>query len=67
MIDTLVPSKCSQNMYASRAFFRSPELAERMLAFLPKPLGYSHICSDLRFIMYPMGGYIAPHVDGVSS
>lgn len=62
---TLVPSTCSNNMYASRSFFRSPEMAQRLLDYLPKSLGYTHVCSDLRFIRYPMGGYIAPHVDGI--
>jgi len=65
LMDTLVPSTCSNNMYASRCFFRCPQMANRLLSFLPPQLGYSHVCSDLRFIKYPMGGYIAPHVDGV--
>jgi hypothetical protein len=24
-----------------------------------------HVLSDMKFIEYPVGGYIAPHVDGV--
>ena len=55
----------SSNMYANRRFLRSNELARKVLSYLPKELGYTHVLSDMRFIEYPPGGHILPHVDGV--
>mmetsp|Transcript_9703 Transcript_9703/g.27731 ORF Transcript_9703/g.27731 Transcript_9703/m.27731 type:complete len:189 (+) Transcript_9703:182-748(+) len=55
----------SNNMYAERRFIRSPGIASAILACLPKELSMSHVLSDMKFIRYPAGGYIAPHVDGV--
>lgn len=59
------PSKCSKNMYATRYFFRDAELAAELCARLPRALRVEGICSDMRIISYPVGGFIAPHVDGV--
>jgi len=61
----IVPTKSSNNMYCTRAFFNDAALAAELLGFLPGWLGYSHVCADLRYLRYPAGGYIAPHVDGV--
>ena len=58
-------STASSNMYANRRFLRSNELARKVLSYLPKELGYTHVLSDMRFIEYPPGGHILPHVDGV--
>lgn len=55
----------SHNMYASRRFLRCEALAKRVLSFLPERLGLTHVLSDMRFIEYPPGGHILPHVDGV--
>lgn len=67
---TEIPSStASKNMYAVRHFLRDECLAAAVFAGLPKAvvesLGLSGCCSDLRFIRYPLGGYIAPHTDGV--
>jgi len=56
---------CSVNMYATRHRFYSREIASALFSYLPPELGYTRILGDLRFIHYPLGGYIAPHVDGV--
>jgi len=56
---------CSVNMYATRHWLTSREIADQLLKFLPQDLGYTRILSDLRFISYPLGGFIAPHVDGI--
>ena len=63
--DGLTGSMASSNMYANRRFLRSNELARKVLSYLPKELGYTHVLSDMRFIEYPPGGHILPHVDGV--
>ena len=36
-----------------------------IIVSLPKELGLSKVVSEMRFIRYPLGGYIAPHTDGV--
>mmetsp|Transcript_24726 Transcript_24726/g.46835 ORF Transcript_24726/g.46835 Transcript_24726/m.46835 type:complete len:187 (-) Transcript_24726:225-785(-) len=64
MWDTPVTS-CSNNMYANRHFIRSPKIASQILNYLPKHVKVQHVLSDMKFIEYPAGGYIAPHVDGV--
>ena len=65
----LPPSRASRNMYADRHFVRDADLAARLFAHLPREataaLGVRGCCSDLRFIRYPPGGFIAPHTDGV--
>lgn len=62
-------SSASKNMYAYRHFLRDEQLAARVFDRLPeyvrKELGVSGCCSDLRYIRYPVGGYIAPHTDGI--
>jgi hypothetical protein len=58
-------STSSQNMFANRRFLRSDELAAKVLSYLPSSLGFTRILSDMRFIEYPPGGHILPHVDGV--
>lgn len=56
-------------MYALRHFLRDEQLAAQIFHMLPKQLrnslGLCGCCSDLRFIRYPLGGYIAPHTDGI--
>ena len=58
----------SQNMYACRHFLRDSVLAERIFQRIPsheaRKLGLSGVCSEVRFIRYPLGGFIAPHLDG---
>lgn len=61
----IAPTASSNNMLCARAFFNDPSLAAELLSYLPGALGFSHVCSDLRFLRYPLGGFIAPHVDGV--
>eukprot|EP01124_Arcella_intermedia_P017118 TRINITY_DN2380_c0_g1_i1.p1 TRINITY_DN2380_c0_g1~~TRINITY_DN2380_c0_g1_i1.p1 ORF type:complete len:130 (-),score=14.81 TRINITY_DN2380_c0_g1_i1:97-486(-) len=51
-------------MYARRHWFDSPEVAQRIQERLPSPLAIRRVLSDLRFIDYPLGGFIAPHTDG---
>mmetsp|Transcript_1955 Transcript_1955/g.8609 ORF Transcript_1955/g.8609 Transcript_1955/m.8609 type:complete len:174 (-) Transcript_1955:69-590(-) len=65
LASALISSSASSNMYANRRFLRSNELARKVLSYLPKELGYTHVLSDMRFIEYPPGGHILPHVDGV--
>eukprot|EP00746_Dinoflagellata_sp_MGD_P136073 gnl/MRDRNA2_/MRDRNA2_70061_c0_seq2.p1 gnl/MRDRNA2_/MRDRNA2_70061_c0~~gnl/MRDRNA2_/MRDRNA2_70061_c0_seq2.p1 ORF type:complete len:276 (+),score=30.83 gnl/MRDRNA2_/MRDRNA2_70061_c0_seq2:60-887(+) len=57
--------KESYNMYCTRMFFNDAKLAAELLSYLPPWLGYTRICSQMRFLRYPPGGYIAPHTDGV--
>ena len=40
-------STASSNMYANRRFLRSNELARKVLGYLPKELGYTHVLSDM--------------------
>ena len=62
-------SSASKHMYALRHFLRDEQLAAQIFHMLPKQLrnslGLCGCCSDLRFIRYPLGGYIAPHTDGI--
>ena len=62
-------STASQNMRAIRHFVRDDELAACFFSYIPahvrKRLGLHGCCTDLRWIRYPLGGYIAPHRDGV--
>jgi 2OG-Fe(II) oxygenase superfamily len=37
--------------------------AKRILAALPEELGFRGCVSDMRFYDYPLGGFIAPHLD----
>ena len=68
-IDLLPSSKASKNMYATRYFLTDEDLAAQIFSFIPhstrRKLKLSGCCSDLRFIHYPLGGFIAPHTDGV--
>ena len=41
MMDELPANSCSKNMYAQRYFFRSEEVARRLLTLLPASLGFS--------------------------
>ena len=65
----LPPDATSKNMLAQRHFLRDSALASRIFSHLPtgvrEALNVRGCCSDLRFIRYPPGGYIAPHTDGV--
>lgn len=58
----LPSSSASKNMYAVRHFVRDELLAASIFERLPKDLcerhGLAGCCSDLRFIRYPLGGYI---------
>jgi hypothetical protein len=49
--------------YAKRTFVRDRSLGERILAALPEELGFRGCVSDMRFYDYPLGGFIAPHLD----
>jgi hypothetical protein len=66
---TVAASSESKNMYAIRHFFRDESLAARLFDQLPLRVRQDRrllgCCSDLRFIRYPLGGFIAPHTDGV--
>lgn len=70
----------SKNMVAERYWFSSIEMAQRILdglssfnstiihngqeeACATQP--FTRVNSELRFISYPLGGFIAPHTDGV--
>mmetsp|Transcript_2541 Transcript_2541/g.6184 ORF Transcript_2541/g.6184 Transcript_2541/m.6184 type:complete len:201 (+) Transcript_2541:170-772(+) len=55
----------SKNMLATRYWFYDEEIAAELLSYLPPRLGLSRVVGDMRFILYPLGGYIAPHCDGV--
>jgi len=57
--------RTSQNMTAIRRRFHDKEIAALISAALPPSLGLRAL-PDMRFIEYPLGGYIAPHVDGPS-
>mmetsp|Transcript_28236 Transcript_28236/g.72282 ORF Transcript_28236/g.72282 Transcript_28236/m.72282 type:complete len:167 (+) Transcript_28236:107-607(+) len=67
--ETIPPSSTSRNMRADRYFLRDSELAAKVFARIPahvkQRLRLSGCCSDLRFIHYPLGGFIAPHRDGI--
>ncbi|KAK3286432.1 hypothetical protein CYMTET_6011 [Cymbomonas tetramitiformis] len=61
----ILGSTSSNNMYAERFFTRSADLAADLLRHLPPELNIRHVLSDMKYISYPAGGYIAPHVDGI--
>jgi hypothetical protein len=57
--------RTSQNMTAIRRRFHDEAIAAQISAALPPSLCLRAL-PDMRFIEYPLGGYIAPHVDGPS-
>jgi hypothetical protein len=64
--ESIAGDRCSHNMVATRRRFVSDAIAAAITAALPSVLGGLRVCSDLRFIEYPLGGYISPHTDGPS-
>jgi hypothetical protein len=50
---------------ATRYFFRDEALGKEIISYLPPELGITRVVSYMRFIRYPLGGYIAPHTDGI--
>lgn len=69
IMDELPPDDTSRNMRATRQFLRDCDLAEQVFSRIPahekQQRALSGVCCDLRFISYPIGGFIAPHRDGV--
>jgi hypothetical protein len=49
-------------MYANRRFLTSETLASKVLSYLPKDLGLTHVCSEMRFIEYPPVGLQCWHL-----
>ncbi|KAL0491290.1 hypothetical protein AKO1_002373 [Acrasis kona] len=65
MEDDAISDMGSYNMLADRKWFESEEIGTSILNAIPETYKFTRVLPSLRFIIYPSGGFIAPHVDGV--
>jgi hypothetical protein len=65
MRESLPGDRTSQNMVAVRRRFESDSLAQQITDALPNDMSL-RVLPSMRYIEYPLGGFIAPHTDGPS-